>query len=1102
MRTRSLATGVATLVALATTSFPISAQSPDQSLAPGQTVERRLAGGETHLYTLAVMANGYCDVVVDQRGIDVVVTLLAPDGAVVAEVDNPNGVSGPEPVEAVAAVAGTYVLKVAAPDAKAAAGDYAVQVKAIRAATPNDAPLVEARNGIRQAQFLLAARKPGEAIPLAERAVASFEKILGPDHPDLAEPLFRLADFYFQTQQFPKAEPIYERVLSIQRRTLEADDAAIGLTLNDLASVYAATGRELVARPLQEQVVAIYEKRHGPESVQHALALSNLGETYRVLGLFDRADAVIARALAIRERLFGPEHPRVALVLNNMGVLERDRGDFVRAETLLLRALAMREKALGPEHPEVAQSLTNLGELYRLKGDIDRAEQFTLRSLAIKEKALGPNNPSLALTLNNLAVLHLERGRFDKATEALERSLAIFEKVLGPGNPFSSVILNNLAGIARKAGRFDDAKALMARALPLEEKAFGKDHPRVANNLTNLGLIQRDAGEIALSLATFERVLAIREASLGPTSPEVATSLATVASLRLATGDLAGAIAAQKRAGDARERDFAYTLSAGSERQKLLYLDRTASELDGAISLHTVCARDSVDARRIAFEAVLRRKGRALDAMANTITSLRARASETDRMLLDELVEARAVLSTLSLRGPGRRPIEAYRAELDALRQRVDTLEEQVAARSVAFRLRFAPVTLDTVQAAVPVDSVLVEFASYRAYDAAKNALGERRYVAYVLRREGQPGWVDLGAAEPIDRAVDALRKAARNPNRTDAGDLGRAVFDRVMAPVVAVVGDAERVVIAPDGALNLVPFAALVDEKGKFLVERFELVLVTSGRDLLRIGQSSRSPGAPVLVADPEFGSAPDGMPVRSLVHEEGTVLGGANFPALPGTADEVERIAKLLPNAVVFTRERATEDAVKGVASPSLMHLATHGFFLRSAAPPASDARGLVHPASNGSLLDDDSAATFANPLLRSGLAFAQANRFSEPSGDGILTALEASGLDLFGTELVVLSACDTGVGDVRTGDGVYGLRRALVLAGAESQVLTLWPVDDLATRDLMVRYYKYLLKGRGRAEALRKVQLKMLEDAKYAHPYYWAGFIQSGAWAPLSH
>jgi len=307
-------------------------------------------------------------------------------------------------------------------------------------------------------------------------------------------------------------------------------------------------------------------------------------------------------------------------------------------------------------------------------------------------------------------------------------------------------------------------------------------------------------------------------------------------------------------------------------------------------------------------------------------------------------------------------------------------------------------------------------------------------------------------------------------------------------------------VLIAPDGALNVVPFAALVDEEGEFLVSRFELVLVTSGRDLLRIGHHVKAPQPPVLVADPAFGSAPEGMPMLSLEHEE-TMLGGAVFAPLPGTADEVARIGKLLPDAAVFTRERATEDAVKGVVSPSLLHIATHGFFLRNAAPAAAaDSRMLVHVAASGSVVDDDSGAAFANPLLRSGLAFAQANRSTDAGTDGILTALEAAGLDLSGTELVVLSACDTGVGDVRNGDGVYGLRRALVLAGAESQVLTLWPVDDLATRDLMVRYYKYLLKGRGRAEALRKVQLKMLDDRKYGHPYYWAGFIASGAWGPL--
>jgi CHAT domain-containing protein len=140
------------------------------------------------------------------------------------------------------------------------------------------------------------------------------------------------------------------------------------------------------------------------------------------------------------------------------------------------------------------------------------------------------------------------------------------------------------------------------------------------------------------------------------------------------------------------------------------------------------------------------------------------------------------------------------------------------------------------------------------------------------------------------------------------------------------------------------------------------------------------------------------------------------------------------------------------------------------------------------------------YENPLLRSGLAFAGANKLASGDDDGILTAMEASGLDLWGTKLVVLSACETGVGKVTNGDGVYGLRRALVIAGAETLVMSLWQVDDLATRDLMTGYYKKLGAGAARSGALRDVQLELLAKDKYAHPYYWASFLPAGDNSPL--
>jgi CHAT domain-containing protein len=236
---------------------------------------------------------------------------------------------------------------------------------------------------------------------------------------------------------------------------------------------------------------------------------------------------------------------------------------------------------------------------------------------------------------------------------------------------------------------------------------------------------------------------------------------------------------------------------------------------------------------------------------------------------------------------------------------------------------------------------------------------------------------------------------------------------------------------------------------------------------------------------------AAPDARPADARMLDA-----NLRFGALPGTAEEAAALAKVLPDARVYTGAAATEEVLKQLRAPSILHIATHGFFLQSSASDPGGTRGLTAAAPAAAAPGNRQDA-----LVLSGLALAGANQRSSGGGeDGILTALEATGLDLWGTRMVVLSACETGVGDARNGEGVYGLRRALVLAGADSQVMSLWQVSDTATKDLMIAYYQRLRANEGRADGLRNVQLAILRDPTRAHPFYWASFIPSGDWREL--
>jgi CHAT domain-containing protein len=290
--------------------------------------------------------------------------------------------------------------------------------------------------------------------------------------------------------------------------------------------------------------------------------------------------------------------------------------------------------------------------------------------------------------------------------------------------------------------------------------------------------------------------------------------------------------------------------------------------------------------------------------------------------------------------------------------------------------------------------------------------------------------------------------------------------------------------------------------------VEQYQISYLNSGRDLLKFDVTEPSQQPAVVLADPDYEQASgppppglgEGLGVRAS-QQRSSELSQLQVGPLPGTAAEAEAIRPLLPNAQILTEDRATENALKQVESPRILHIATHGFFLENVAlPTLENGRGLGVIASD-SPLPRSPAITVENPLLRSGLALAGFNERVSGDEDGVLTALEASQLNLLGTQLVVLSACDTGLGDIANGEGVYGLRRAFAIAGAETQLMSLWQVDDFGTQSLMVSYYENLTAGMGRSEALREVQLEMINaQGPYAHPFYWAAFITTGDWRPL--
>ena len=936
-----------------------------------------------------------------------------------------------------------------------------------------------------------------------------------------------------------------QRALSIHEKALGSEHPAVAISLNNLAEVHRVRGDYAKAELLYRRALAIDEKALGSESLDVASDLNGLAELYRAKGEYEKAEPFYQRALAIREKAHGGEHPEVATVLNNLALLYYSKGDYLKAEPFYQRALAIFEKALSGEHRLVAISLNNLAELYKAKGEYMKAEPLLRRALAIDEKALGGEHTDVASDLNNLAGIYLAKGEYEKAEPFYQRALAIYEKALDPEHPLIANSLNNLAVIYYAKGDYLKAESLYQHALAIREKTLGGAHHDVAQSLNNLASLYRAQGEYAKAESLLQRAVAIFEKALGSEHPHVATLVSNLAEVYEAKEDYPRAIEFLNRAQEIRESNINAIFSTGSEHQKQLYLNTLAGETYSTVSLHIHSAPANAQAARLALTTILRRKGRALDAMTDQIAGLRRRAAPDDVKLLDALSAAQSQLATLQLSNDTRLSPAERRTRLTELETEIEKLQGDIGRRNAEFRARTQPVTLDAVRRAIPADAALIEIFAYQPSNAKAKSIiesyGDPRYVAYVLKPQGAaPQFVDLGNAEQIDADLKLWLESLRNPDREDARALGRKVDERVMRPIRKLLGPMKHLFISPDGALNLIPFAALVDENDKYMIETYSLDYLTSGRDLLRLQvRSENRPGAVIfanptynltgkavaacqrhkpgrgLSLDPEDANASNekGKTAKRDIEYRGIDFTQLCYPPLRGTAEEATLINASLPNATVLTDKRATEAALKELNSPPILHVATHGFFLpdQPQALKANTAQGAE-------------ASSAENPLLRSGLIMAGANQKSSGTGeDGVLTAAEAAGLNLWGTKLVVLSACETGLGDVVNGEGVYGLRRALVLAGSETQVMSLWKVSDAGTRDLITAYYTRLQKGEGRTEALRQVQLAMLRGQlqssasskkretgdisetlvpkNYRHPYYWAAFISSGDWRSMN-
>jgi CHAT domain-containing protein/Tfp pilus assembly protein PilF len=880
----------------------------------------------------------------------------------------------------------------------------------------------------------------------------------------------------YQDSRYEESEAFLQDALVIRQQFLEPGHLLIAKSFYNLAIVHEAQGHYSEAESLYEQVIELREQQLGPEHSQTIQGLGGLADLYQSQGLYNEAESLYLEAIDVLKQQF-PEHPNIPISLNSLAELYRLQGRYSEAEPLYLEAIDTLTQQAGADYSSTAIGLNNLALLYVSQGRYEEAEIFFERALPIFEQHVGPDHPGTAQILNNLAYLYSLQGRYGEAELFYRQSLVIREQKLGLDHPATAEVLNNLGFLYSSQSRYEEAESFFQQALEIHERQLGSGHPNVATSLSNLALLYFDQGRYEEAESLYQRSLAVSEQALGTDHPLTATILTNFAVFYWSQGQFQLALTTLNQGLVVEENVLRRNLVGGSDANKRDYLAMRSGVTDAAISLHLNDLPTDIAAAQLAFTRLLQQKGRILDLFTNLRAQL---ANDPEALtLLEELSMASTQLSNLTFSSPVNLSADSYQIQLSDLKDRIRNLEDQLSRRSTDFANLTKSPTLVDIQTTLPQSTALVEFKRYQTFEPTapdQEQFGENRYAAYILKDNGTIQGIDLGSAEAINAAVQALSAGLASPNTPSfqVKESAQRLYDLVMAPVTAALGETTTVFLSPDGALNLIPFEALMDESGQYLVETYQFRYLTSGRDLMRLNNVVNGDSNPaLLVGNPTYGHPGE---LVAQANTRAIDFDNRVFPTLPGTQAEVDGIASLLPDAEVYTQTNATEAVIKEQNQPSILHIATHGFF------------------------EPDEATL--NPLLQSGLilAGAAAGGQSGADQDGILTALEVTGMNLQGTQLVVLSACETGLGEVTTGEGIYGLRRAFVLAGSQTQVISLWKVDDTATQELMVDYYDRLLSGTPRDAALRETQLAFLESEDYSHPYYWAAFIGSGDWRPL--
>lgn len=938
-----------------------------------------------------------------------------------------------------------------------------------------------------------------EALNIYLEAEQLYKSVFGDEHTEYGVVLFNIGNSYSAKGEYDKAIEYFDRDLKIQEKAVGQIHLKYANAMMSKASALISTGNSYLAESLFEECDEIYSRLYGKMHPEYAIYLNNYG-----LYLFNRGDYYNAGeklkdAYDIQINSFGPEHPDNISLLCNIANLEVEKNQFKEAEQNLLNALKIAKTNFKPEQPEYSTTLNNVATLYYHLGNYDKAELYWKEALELRKNYYGENHTEYAVSLNNMGTLFLGRASISDKTEEINlfttEAISYFKKALavdsvarGENDPERGSHFNNLAEAYRLKNEPQLAEKYYLKSLELEEKGFGKENPRSAVTYHNLALLYTGMKELDKAENAALTSISVFEKNYGKQSSAASGVTASLAFIYESSSKNEKAkslyLDALSRQRILLEQNFSFL----SETEKENYLSSVFiyNDMFNSFALKTKAADPAIT--QMVYDNELYNKGILFRSSSRVKESVLASGNENLIATYNEWAEVKKELSSIYSSNKSDK-----NEKIKLLEEKSNELEKSMVSASGNLErdLSRKDITWKTIKTNLKPNQAVIEFIHFIRNDELKEDL----YCALIITSgSSSPIMTELFTEKQIK---DIIGKNTATTYESVSSLYGKQkslnieLFSLIWGPLETSLKGITEIYYSPAGILHKISFSSIGDANGKFVSDKYILHQVNSTAAICEKSEGNTDPSQSTIA-----------------------VIGGVNYDTkissqkvwsyLPGTLTESEHIQNTLSKtgikSTVFTADNASEENLKkmdGASSPEILHIATHGFFFgdpneqkekiekqNTSVKFRGESRGIKTLVEN------------PNPMMRSGLVLAGANDIWNDTQadysnneDGILTAYEVSLMNLQNTKLVVLSACETGLGDIKGTDGVYGLQRAFRMAGTDFLVMSLWQVPDKETDEFMTAFYTELVKTKDIRKSFINAQKTM--RAKY-DPYFWGAFV----------